>query len=239
MTLSQALTALRKAGTAQNRKVYERHGVLGEQFGVSFAELGKLKKQIGTAHELAKKLWATGNHDARVLATMVADPAAATSRDLDAWARDLDSYVIADALASFVMKTGRARRKYEAWRNRKAEFTSACGWNLLAGLALDEDAELEAKWLRTQLSMIAKEIHDRPNRVRHSMNQALIGIGVRGGAMEKAALAAAKKIGKVEVDHGQTSCKTPDAAAYIAKTLAHRAKTGTKSGGRKRKRAGC
>jgi len=37
-------------------------------------------------------------------------------------------------------------------------------------------------------------------------------------------LAAAKRIGKVEVDHGETGCKTPDAAAYIRKVLDHRRK---------------
>ena len=38
------------------------------------------------------------------------------------------------------------------------------------------------------------------------------------------ATAAAKRIGKVDVDHGETGCKTPDAAPYIAKAAAHRKK---------------
>jgi hypothetical protein len=32
---------LKASGTAQNRKVYRRHGVVGEMFGVSYAALGK------------------------------------------------------------------------------------------------------------------------------------------------------------------------------------------------------
>ena len=56
------------------------------------------------------------------------------------------------------------------------------------------------------------------------MNQALISLGIRNPQLEKMARAAAKKIGKVEVDHGQTSCQTPDAAAYMTKTLAYRKK---------------
>ena len=36
-------------------------------------------------------------------------------------------------------------------------------------------------------------------------------------ALEARALAVAKAIGKVYVDHGQTNCKTPDAANYIHK----------------------
>ena len=39
-------------------------------------------------------------------------------------------------------------------------------------------------------------------------------------ALKKEAIAAAGRIGKVEVDHGKTSCKTPDAAAYIKKASA-------------------
>lgn len=91
MTLKEALAALKKAGTAQNRKVYGRHGVKGEMFGVSYATLGSLKKKIKLDHVLAVQLWKTGNHDARVLATMVADPAAATGKEIDAWVKDLDS----------------------------------------------------------------------------------------------------------------------------------------------------
>jgi hypothetical protein len=49
------------------------------------------------------------------------------------------------------------------------------------------------------------------------MNNALIAIGTRNAKVEKKALEAAKMIGKVEVDHGETGCKTPDAAEYIKK----------------------
>ena len=69
---------------------------------------------------------------------------------------------------------------------------------------------------------IEREIGGAQNRVRHNMNGALIALGVRSAALRKQALAAAKRIGKVEVDHGETSCKTPDAIGYIEKTVAHR-----------------
>ncbi|MEI9813219.1 MAG: hypothetical protein WDO18_11445 [Acidobacteriota bacterium] len=58
------------------------------------------------------------------------------------------------------------------------------------------------------------------NYVRYGMNQAVIAIGVRNPHLTEMALAAAKRIGKVQVDHGDTACQTPDAAAYIQKTLA-------------------
>ena len=56
------------------------------------------------------------------------------------------------------------------------------------------------------------------------MNGALIAIGIRNPVLQAKALAVAAQIGKVDVDHGQTSCKTPDAGAYILKTVQHREK---------------
>ena len=93
MTKTEAIKRLKAMGTAQNRKVYPRHGVKGELFGVSWADLGKLKKEIKADQALAEALWTTGNHDARILATMIAEPAAMKAATLDSWARDLDNYV--------------------------------------------------------------------------------------------------------------------------------------------------
>ena len=52
------------------------------------------------------------------------------------------------------------------------------------------------------------------------MNQAVIMIGGRSPALRKAALASAKRIGRVEVDHGDTACRTPEAGPYIEKMWA-------------------
>jgi hypothetical protein len=50
------------------------------------------------------------------------------------------------------------------------------------------------------------------------MNNALISIGVFKPSCRTKALDAATRIGKVQVDPGETSCKTPDATAYIEKS---------------------
>lgn len=56
------------------------------------------------------------------------------------------------------------------------------------------------------------------SRVNHG---ALIAISSHIPELTERALEIAAKIGKVEVDHGDTSCKTPDAADYIRKTRAY------------------
>lgn len=57
--------------------------------------LRQLNKKIKKDHALAQQLWATGNHDARVFATMIADPEQADDALLEAWVNDLGNYVIA------------------------------------------------------------------------------------------------------------------------------------------------
>lgn len=224
MTTAQALSALKKAGTAQNRKIYGRHGVQGEMYGVSYSVMNKMAKSIKRDHALAVELWQSGVHDARVLATMVADPDAFPARELDAWVKELDNYVLTDAFGGMVARSPLAAGRGAAWRGRKSEWVASAGWVVTSGLALQEEADEAA--LAPLIEVIAGTIHDQPNRVRHSMIMTLIAIGSRGGALEKAALEAAARIGKVTVDHGQTGCRTPDAADYIRRTVAHRRRKG-------------
>jgi hypothetical protein len=91
----------------------------------------------------------------------------------------------------------------------------------MAALALNDEG-LDDRYCAEQIALIADGIHARPNRTRFNMNNALIAFGVRNPKLEKKARAAAKKIGRVEVDHGETGCRTPDADAYITRTLTHR-----------------
>jgi 3-methyladenine DNA glycosylase AlkD len=192
-------------------------------YGVSYTNLGRLRKKIKTDHALALKLWATANHDARILATMIAEPDEAESKMLDAWATDLDNYVLADALAGFAGRTKHRKKKMERWTRSKKEWIGRAGWHLLAKLA-GGDKELPDAYLEEYLDTIEKSIHTRKNHVRDAMNTALIAIGMRNSSLEKKALAAAGRIGKVDVDHGETSCKTPDAASYLLKAKARKKK---------------
>ena len=65
MEYEDVIRELESLGTAQNRKIYKRHGAGDRLFGVSFANLNKLKKKIKTDHDLANQLWASGNVDAQ------------------------------------------------------------------------------------------------------------------------------------------------------------------------------
>ncbi len=228
MTAKAILSELEALGSAQTRKIYKRHGVSDNQYGVSYAHLKTLKKKIKVDHDAARHLWATGNHDARILATMIADPKQADESLLDAWADDLNNYVVTDAFAGFASKTAFIRQKMEAWTSSDDEWKGQAGWNLLSSLTTKGDA-LPDDFFEPYLAIIARDIHTRKNRVRYAMNTALISIGMRSDALEQKAVAVAKQTGTVDVDHGETGCKTPDAASYIRKSRERmRARAGKK-----------
>jgi hypothetical protein len=122
-------------------------------------------------------------------------------------------------LARYVADTDFAREKADAWVKSPDEFVAETGYHVLSLLAV-RDEELDDKYFEDHLKTIESSIQKAKNRARYGMNQAVISIGVRNPNLTKLALAAAKRIGKVEVDHGDTACKTPDAASYIERTLA-------------------
>ncbi len=222
MDLQETMRELESLGTEQTRKTFLRHGAPQPLFGVKFGDLEKLRKRIKTNAGLAEALWDTGNPDARMLATMVADAAAMSWEHLDAWARSLDWHSLVDVFINNVaLRSPHARKAVEAWAELPGEMQRRASWQLLAALATKTE-QLADEELSVWLPRIEQGIHAAQNRVREAMNTALIAIGGRGGALRDSALEVAKRIGKVEVDHGDTACETPDAAAYIEKIIARR-----------------
>ncbi len=220
LSLEDAMAALEKAGTAQARKIYARHGAPEPMFGVSFADLKALMKRIGVDHDLALGLWNTGNFDARNLALKVVDPLAMSAKELDRWASEDTARSCHAYVAQLAAEGPHGKARADAWLVARSEVKRRFGWHLVGALAM-RDASVPAEWFTERLAAIESGIHKAPNTEREAMNLALIAIGCRDAAMRKAALAAAKKIGPVTVDHGDTECKTPSATDAIEKAWTH------------------
>lgn len=216
LSLDDVMTALEKAGTEQTRKTWTRHGAKGPMFGVLFGELFKLMKRIDVDHELARALWATGNVDARNLAMKIADPLAMTPDELDRWAIENPMRMCCAYIATLAAEGPHARQKLRDWRSSKNEQLRAAGWSLLGRLSDLDESFPEAELLQS-VAEIEKSIHSAPNELKNEMHRALITLGGRSAPLRKAVLAAAKRIGKVTIDHGDTACKTPDIAEYVEK----------------------
>lgn len=229
MSVAEVMRELEKAGSAQTRKTYLRHGAAEPMFGVSFATLKSMTKRIDVDHELALALWDTGNFDARNLAVKIVDPARMTPGDLDRWVRETSVSRMCGGFVGMLAAEGpHGAAKAAQWLASKDAKERAAGWSLLGQLSQRDETTPDA-WYLARLAEIERTIRSAPNADREGMNMAVIMIGCRNAALRKAALAAAKRIGKVDVDHGDTACKTPDAAQYIEKTWAHSKSKGFES----------
>lgn len=227
-TVPKILKELEKLGTAQNRKTYGRHGVTGEMFGVSYANLKILEKRLKKegAACLASELWAAGNHDGCVLAAKIADPTAMTQKLANQWVRDVSNRVVLADLSTLIAQTPFATKLADQWiaaSMTHSEMKNAAGWSLIGGIATKTDGpEIPNAWFSEKLKQLEADIATAPNYTKYTMAYTLIALGSRSPALRKSVEASAKRIGKIEVDHGETSCKTPEAIPYLAKVWARK-----------------
>jgi 3-methyladenine DNA glycosylase AlkD len=217
MTAQQILATLKQLGKPQTAAIYKRHLAGDNVCGVLTSDIAKLQKKIKVDHALALELWKTGNAEARILALQVADPLKLTRKDADGLLKDAQARFLACYLTALVGRSPIADKTMRAWMKSPRESTREMGYGILGARLKDNSESLSDADAEKILATIEKEIHRSPNWARYAMNGALISIGIFKPALRQKAIAAAKRIGKVEVDHGETNCKTPDAIAYIEK----------------------
>jgi 3-methyladenine DNA glycosylase AlkD len=219
MNLQQTMTALEKLGNEQTRKTWLRHGATGELFGVRIGDMKKLLKDLKGRQDVAMQLYATGNLDAMYLAGLVADGGKMSRKDLDTWVKAARWGMIAEYTVPWVASENENAREIALkWMDSKQEHIACAGWNTYASLiAMQPDSELDLKEIESLLERVVRDIGKAPNRVRYCMNGFVIYVGSFVKPLLAKAKATAKKLGKVEVDVGDTECKVPDALGMITK----------------------
>jgi hypothetical protein len=119
------------------------------------------------------------------------------------------------------LDNGEARGLAVHWIESKKENIATSGWCTYAGLlATKADQDLDLAEIEALLERIVHEISRAQNRVRQTMNAFVIAVGSYVTPLSKNAKVAARQIGEVSTDVGDTACKIPLATAYIAKVEA-------------------
>jgi 3-methyladenine DNA glycosylase AlkD len=223
-TVTSIMAELKKKGSEKTRITYARHGMATKRmFGVSMAELKVIAKTIKGQQALACELYDTGNLDAMYLAGMVADGAQMTEKQLNGWAEGAAGLrMISEYTVPWVaVENAHARDLAMRWIKSKEEHVACSGWCTYAGLvATKPDEALDLAEIEDLLSTVVKGISRAQNRVRYTMNGFVIAAGTYVKPLLKQAKAAARQIGAVSVDVGDTACNVPLATAYIEKSEA-------------------
>ena len=199
MECDEVLAWLRRRGRRANVEGMARFGITATRaFGVSMADMRPLARRIGRDHELAAELWTSGWHEARILASLVDDPAQVTRRQMEQWVRDFDNWAVCDSVCMHLFdRTPHAWGKVALWTRRQREFQRRAGFALIASLALHDKAAPDAVFERV-LPLIERYADDPRNFVKKAVNWALRQVGKRNLALHRLALDLATRLAQSE-----------------------------------------
>ncbi len=194
MSLEQALGALHARARPDQLEGMARFGITGAgRLGVSMPDLRKLGRQAGHDQALAEALWTTTIPDARILATLVANPARCGPRLLDRWAADLESWDVCDQFClNLVRFSPSAWASATRWAGRRGEFVRRAGLASIAVLAVHDPAD-DQRFIAV-LPIIEAAADDERNLVRKAASWALRQIGKRNPALRRAAVDSARRL---------------------------------------------
>lgn len=195
MQLEDVLEKLKEMGDPKAIEGMARYGINPEKtYGVSIPKLRATARQIKRDRELAGRLWASGIHEARILASMIDDAREVTAAQMEDWVKDFDSWDVCDqCIMNLFEKTGLAYDKAFTWSEREEEFIKRAGFVLMARLAVSDKKAADERFYPF-LSIIVREAADSRNFVKKAVNWALRQIGKRNLALNSKALEAAREI---------------------------------------------
>ncbi len=199
MHCGEVLNVLKNLGDPRNVEGMARFGIKpAVAYGVPKPALRSLAKDIGKDHDLAQQLWASGVHEAMVLASMIDNPAKVTEAQMETWTNDLDNWDICDQCClNLFWKTAFAYEKAAEWSANGREFVKRAGFVLMASLAVHDKKASDGKF-EAFLLIVERESADDRNFVRKAVNWALRQIGKRNARLRQKAIEVALGLQQAE-----------------------------------------
>ena len=227
MTVEQVMTKLESLGSEQTRKTFANHGApLDNMFGVKVGDMKTILKETKKNHDLSLALYATGNSDAMYLAGLMADEKKISENELQTWAEQATWYMISEYTVAWVAaETQFGEKLANKWIDSNQESIASSGWATWNSiLTIRPDEKVDYKHILKLLDRVENTIQTEKNRVRYTMNSFLLCVGIYCPALKNRVFEIAKKIGIIDVNVGNTSCKVPVVIDYIKKAEARGAK---------------
>ena len=195
MALSEVIDLLKEKSNATYLKGMARFGIdSSKALGVKLPEIRKIAKAIKKDHQLAMELWDSGIHEARLLATLVADPKQLTPLQMDKWVNDLYSWDICDqACGNLFDQTEFAVEKAMEYSSSEREFVKRAGFVLIAEFAVHNKKAEDDVFIQF-FPVIEREVWDSRNFVKKAVNWSLRQIGKRNRTLNQISIAVAKRI---------------------------------------------
>ena len=198
-TCAEIIAQLKSLSRPENLEGMARFGInVSNALGISIPNLRRIAKETGKNHKLALQLWKTNIHDARILASMIDDPALVTGKQMEQWVACFNSWDLCDQCCSNLLdKTALARKKSLEWSKRSEEYVKRAGFTLMATLAVHDKKAKDIFFIKL-LPHIKRGATDKRNYVKKAVNWTLRQIGKRNKSLHKHAIRTAKEISRME-----------------------------------------
>jgi 3-methyladenine DNA glycosylase AlkD len=194
MDAQAAIVELRRRADPARKPGMARVGIdVSRALGVSVPDIRAVGKGCGTDRIVASQLWRSGIHEARILATLVADPGALTVEEMEAWVVDISSWDVCDFAADLFSRTPGSPRTIHAWARRPEGFVKRCAFSMIARRAVWAKNAPDPEFLG-YLPLIRRAATDERNEVKKGVSWALRQIGKRSRALHAAAVDEAERI---------------------------------------------
>ena len=199
MPYNEIIQRIKSLANPENVEGMARFGINpANTYGVSVPVLRKMARETGRDHELALALWASGIHEARLLACFIDRPDMVTEAQMEGWVKDFDSWDICDQCCSNLFdRTPVTHEKAVVWCEREEEFVRRAGFVLMAALSVHDKKASDEAFLRF-LPLIKEYATDERNFVKKAVNWALRQIGKRNLKLNEAALKTAEEIKQID-----------------------------------------
>jgi 3-methyladenine DNA glycosylase AlkD len=189
MPFTQIMQELESLANPEAVKGMARFGIQGARvLGISIPELRRMARQVGNHHTLALELWGSGVHEARLLATMIADVRQLTETQMENWVNDFDSWDLCDqCCGNLFVRSPLAFSKALEWADRREEFVRRAGFALMAYLAVHAKKAPDDDFAPF-FPKIEQYAADNRNFVKKAVNWALRQIGKRNPHLNQQAV---------------------------------------------------
>lgn len=214
----QVLAQLEAWGAESVRKIYERQGSGPNTFGVTLGKLRGYAKQLKRNHSLALELWAAGNYDAMVLASMVLDPARLSASEIESMIQALTSARLVDELTfNTIAESPHAAELRERWMKSPEALTGRAGWNLLIARFMESDSS--GIDLEEVLRQVEATLLSAPLPKKDAINRALVELAVHFPDYTERCIRLGERLGRWDDRPVPKGCTSSYAPEWIAAVL--------------------
>ena len=217
MTVKEILAQLESLGDDGVRKHNAKVGPDGtcapeNHFGVKAGDIRTIAKKIKTDHELALKLWDTGNVEAQLLATLIINPKSLSAEEVDRMTRSTTYGHVAEWMNNYVIAQHPQKEALrEKWMKEKEKdrWAARAGWHLTASCVNKGGKDAESLDLPGLLDRIEKGMPKAKPETQWTMNNTLMAIGIKDAKLRKRAIAIGEKIGLYKNWPASKGCVPP------------------------------